>query len=183
MKIILMMKNLHTYIPIHNCSLQSFSQDYNLFSHITYAVCLNFIQEWWDLQFKVDSEQQIFCETVYLRGNLRRKYMMSDPKGLNSGLTSNKPTHYLLRVHHLTFFLTNAYFVNGNTQLLSDLIDNQFYPSAERIWSCIGLNNAGKWVCQRFTEDADFDKKIIFSDEAQQAKLSHLGHRKPARIH
>ena len=28
------------------------------------------------------------------------------------------------------------------------------------------LNNAGKWACDRFTEDADFGKKIIYSDEA-----------------
>ena len=28
-------------------------------------------------------------------------------------------------------------------QLISDLTDNSFYPSAERIWLCIRLNNAG----------------------------------------
>ena len=49
-----------------------------------------------------------------------------------------------------------------------------------------------KWACNRITEDADFDKKkIIFSDEidfylggyvGKQAKLSHLGHRKPAGL-
>ena len=49
-----------------------------------------------------------------------------------------------------------------------DLTDNWFYPSAERIWLCIRLNNARKWACDRLTEDADFGKKkkIIFSDEA-----------------
>ena len=52
-----------------------------------------------------------------------------------------------------------AYFVNSNTQLTSDLADNQFYPSAERICLCIRLNNAGKWACNRLTEDADFSKK------------------------
>ena len=31
---------------------------------------------------------------------------------------------------------------------------------------CLRLNNAGKWVCDRFTEDVDFGKNIIFSDEA-----------------
>ena len=49
-----------------------------------------------------------------------------------------------------------------------------------------------KWACDRLTEDADFSKKkIIFSHEAhfdlggyvKQAKLLHLGHRKPARLH
>ena len=29
-----------------------------------------------------------------------------------------------------------------------DLTDNYFYPSAERIWLCVRLNNAGKWACQ-----------------------------------
>ena len=38
------------------------------------------------------------------------------------------------RVRHLTFFSTIAYFLNGNAQLMSDLTDNQFYTSAERIW-------------------------------------------------
>ena len=32
---------------------------------------------------------------------------------------------------------------------------------------CIRLNNAGKWACDRLTEDVDFGKKkIIFSDKA-----------------
>ena len=51
----------HTYIHnIHNSPLQSFSQDYGLASHITHVVCVNFIREWRDLQFKFDSERQIF---------------------------------------------------------------------------------------------------------------------------
>ena len=50
---------------------------------------------------------------------------------------------------------------------MSDLTDNYFYPSAERIWLCILLNNAGKYFADRLTADADFGKKkIIFSDEA-----------------
>ena len=48
---------------------------------------------------------------------------------------------------------------------MADLTDNEFYLSAERIWLCIRLHNAGKWACNRLTEDADFGKKIIFSDE------------------
>ena len=49
-----------------------------------------------------------------------------------------------------------------------------------------------KWACDRFTEDADFGKKknhlFIWSSFwswriCKQAKLLHLGHRKPARIH
>ena len=35
----------------------------DLVSHTTYVVCVNFIREWRDLQFKVDTERQIFGET------------------------------------------------------------------------------------------------------------------------
>ena len=48
------------YKYIHNWSLQPFSQDCGLASHATYVVCFNFIHEWQDLQFNVDSERQIF---------------------------------------------------------------------------------------------------------------------------
>ena len=44
-------------------SLQPFSQDYNMASHITCVVSVNFIHERWDLQLKVDSKRQIFWET------------------------------------------------------------------------------------------------------------------------
>ena len=43
------------------------------------------------------------------------------------------------------FFSTSTYFVNGNTQLMSALTDNQFDPSVERIWLCIRLNNVEKY--------------------------------------
>ena len=50
---------LHTQ---HNWSLQIFSQDYNLTSHTTYVVYVN----WRYLQFKVDSERQIFQKLFML---------------------------------------------------------------------------------------------------------------------
>ena len=47
---------------------------------------------------------------------------------------------------------------------MSDLTDNQFYPSAEWIWLCIRF---AKWTSDRLIEDSDFGKKkIIFPDEA-----------------
>ena len=75
---------LHTYI--HNWPLQPpFSQDYGLASHTSHVECVNFIREWWDLQFNVDSERQIFKKLFMaclftlrifarnlLRGNCRR---------------------------------------------------------------------------------------------------------------
>ena len=35
----------------------------DLFSHTTYIVCVNFIHKWRDLQFKINSDWQIFWET------------------------------------------------------------------------------------------------------------------------
>ena len=49
----------------HNWSLQPFSQDYDLASHITHVVCIHFIHEWQGLQIKVDSKLQIF-EKLFL---------------------------------------------------------------------------------------------------------------------
>ena len=43
--------------PTHKWQLQPFSKDYSLAPHTTHVECINFICEWWDLQFKVDSEQ------------------------------------------------------------------------------------------------------------------------------
>ena len=37
----------------------------DLVSHTTYVVCVNFIDKWRDLQFKVGSERQIFWETFH----------------------------------------------------------------------------------------------------------------------
>ena len=44
---------------------------------------------------------------------------------------------------------------------MSDLTDNWFYPSAERIWLRIRLNNAEKWASDRLTVDVDFGKKNL----------------------
>ena len=55
-------KILHTYIIGHyNPSVSII----DLVSHTTYVVCVNFIHKWRDLQFKVDSERQIFWETFH----------------------------------------------------------------------------------------------------------------------
>ena len=59
-------KYIHAYI--HNWSLQPFSQGYDLALNTTYVVCVNFIHEWRDLQFKADSERQSFKDFHY---NLR----------------------------------------------------------------------------------------------------------------
>ena len=48
----------YTLNHIHKWTLQPFSQDYDIAS--SYVVCVNFIHDWRDLQFKVDSDRQIF---------------------------------------------------------------------------------------------------------------------------
>ena len=45
---------------LNNCFCTYIIGHYNLASHTTYIVYVNFIHEWRDLQFKVDSERQIF---------------------------------------------------------------------------------------------------------------------------
>ena len=49
--------NLHTYI--HNWLLQPFSQAFGLAFHITHVVCVNFIRDWRNVRFNVDSGRQI----------------------------------------------------------------------------------------------------------------------------
>ena len=49
-----------TEVRVHSIKLLNnwpHSQDYDLVSHTTYVVCVHFIHEWRDLQFKVDSER------------------------------------------------------------------------------------------------------------------------------
>ena len=89
----------------HNRSLQPISQVYDLASHSTYVVCVNFIHE-----FKVDSERQIFEKLFMailiilrvfasnlLKGRCRRYIFIFSfwclTFGLNSVLKPNKPTH------------------------------------------------------------------------------------------
>ena len=46
--------------PTHKWQLQPFSKDYSLAPHTTHVEFVNFIREWWDLEFNVYSERQIF---------------------------------------------------------------------------------------------------------------------------
>ena len=94
--------------------MQAFSQDYDLVSHSTYVVCVNFIREWRDLQFKKSIPNDRFMRNFFmailfalrlfarnlLRGSRRRNIFIfwywCLTWDLNLGLTSYKPTHYLL---------------------------------------------------------------------------------------
>ena len=57
----------------------------DLVSHTIYVVCVNFIHKWRDLQFKVDSERQIFWETfhgnfIYSRSFCQKSAERKSPK-------------------------------------------------------------------------------------------------------
>ena len=75
-----------------------------------------------------------------------------------------KPTHPKRIIIWCGFWSTSAYFVNGKTQLMSDLTDNQFYPSAERIWFVFASLSGPAIDLQKMPILAK--KKIILSDEA-----------------
>ena len=86
---------------IHNWSLQPFSQDQ--VSHTIYVLCvLIFIHKRQNLQFKVDSERQIFEKLfmavfIYSQSFCQKSAERKSPKKYsNPGFSSNKPTHYLL---------------------------------------------------------------------------------------
>ena len=62
MKFLSKIPHIHIYINGHyNPSVRII----DLVSHTTYVVNVNFLHEWRDLNFKVDSEQQIFWETFH----------------------------------------------------------------------------------------------------------------------
>ena len=100
------------YIP--NWPLQPLSQDYGLFSHTTHIMCVNFIREWRDLQFNVDSERQIFEKLfhgrfIYSQSFCQKSAERKSPKKYFSYLifddwpgirtqafASNKPTHNII---------------------------------------------------------------------------------------
>ena len=52
---------IHNIIGHYNPSVNII----DLVSHTTYVMCVNFIHKWRYLQFKVDSERQIFWETFH----------------------------------------------------------------------------------------------------------------------
>ena len=88
-------------------SLQPRSQAYDLATHTTHIVCVNFIRKWWDLQFNVDSEQQIFEKLshgrfIYSQSFCQKSAESKSPKKyfsyfiFDDWFASNKPTHYIL---------------------------------------------------------------------------------------
>ena len=101
---------LNTYIVSH---YKPSVRVIELVSHTTYVVFFLILYvKWRDLQFKVDSERQIFWETFHCNFYLLSEFLpvicweeivaeiffvfCFDVWGSNPGFSSNKPTHYPL---------------------------------------------------------------------------------------
>ena len=95
MSLEIILKQIQQNTHIHNWSLQTFSRDYDLASHATYVACalilflsggtysLKFLTVFHGRFFQKSAERE-YISFWYLTWHL------------NSGLASNKPTHYLL---------------------------------------------------------------------------------------
>ena len=83
---------MHTYTIAHyNPSVRIIDQ----VSLTTYVVCINFIHKWRDLQFKVDSERQIFWEIfhvnfIYSQSFCQKSAERKSPKKYFSSRADNK---------------------------------------------------------------------------------------------
>ena len=60
----------------HNLSFLPFSQDYGPISPIPLMLCVNFIHKWRDLQFKVESEWQIYLRTFSWQFYLLSEFLL-----------------------------------------------------------------------------------------------------------
>ena len=47
-----------------NMKMKSLAFNFYIHTYTIHVVCVNFVREWWNLQFNVDSERQIF-ETFF----------------------------------------------------------------------------------------------------------------------
>ena len=147
-----LLRHNRIHIHIHNRPLQSFSQDYGLASHTTHVVWVNFIREWLDLQFNVDSQWQIFVNIfhgrfIYSQSFCQKfaerkspsKYIsyfnFDDWPGIRThAFVSNKPTYYLL--DHVNFLSTNLPVNNGK----------YFHSNVWLGWPCSILHDRSKHI-------------------------------------
>ena len=98
---------------------------FSSFSFSHHCVCVNFIQEWRDLQFNVDSEWQTFekllhgrfikslsfCQKSTEKLSLKKYFLFTHSFwylacNTNPGFTSNKPTYYLLDYYDFNIKIT-----------------------------------------------------------------------------
>ena len=108
-------------------------------------MCVNFIQKWRELWFKVDSERKIFEKLfmailftvrVFARNLLRGNH-----------LTSNKPTHYLLDHGD---FAHNAHTILRIFPIsnLFSLLPRETMQSSVRLWASVDIGALTKelWI-------------------------------------
>ena len=95
---------------INKISTQLFSQDYGLASRNTYVVCVKFIHEWLDLQFKIDSERQIIEKLfhgrlIYSQSFCQESVERKSPKYIYFYSLMSTPNYRFLR----NFFVTGLF--------------------------------------------------------------------------
>ena len=84
---------------IHNWSLKPFSQDYDLASHTTHIVCVNFIHEWRVVLPAAGLEKvQKVCQKSAILNKKSAKTLKPDIKEITKKLTA--------------FFIINVFFFN-----------------------------------------------------------------------
>ena len=100
---------------MHNLSLQLLFHDYDLVSHTTYVLCVNFLHmvgrsvwsRFWTTEWNF-IYSHCFCQKSAERMTPKKYFFHTLFSWrclkwwLNRGLKSNKPTHYIL--HHGNFF-------------------------------------------------------------------------------
>ena len=77
---------------IHDWLLQLWSLDYDVLSHTIYVVCVNFILRRWNLQFKVNSERQIFSR------NFSWQFYFNTQSFCQKPLEIKSPKKYLFHI-------------------------------------------------------------------------------------
>ena len=109
---------------LHKRLLQPFTQDCDLASHTTFVLVVNFMYKWWDLQFKVDFEQQIF-EILVTRSVFAREVtvvLWIKKPGFEPQARHQNEIHKLvLRQFPLSIFLAKTLRVNKKLPSESNL--------------------------------------------------------------
>ena len=109
----------------------------DIVSHSTYVVCINLKDKWRALQFKVDSERQIFSGSfhgnfIYLLSVFLPEFCWEQNRQRNTfciffWCPSNKLTHYLLDYGDFTVRCTLTVYGVFNKQLKNKVIRKQIF--------------------------------------------------------
>ena len=122
---------MHTYI--HNWPLQLFSQDYDLISHTTYVVCVNFIHKW-----QVTYSLKSLPKGRYLR-NLSWQFIFTHSGFARNLLRASRRSN----IFHISFF--RKCLNNNLTSLISQ--HTTYYTMATLFYSLLLLCSTNSHDC------------------------------------